>query len=256
MRRFYIDQPVPPGAIYTISHPDANHIIKVLRMRPGDEIWLFDGAGHEFRARIDKLTAAEVTVEVGEIFACRSETPVRITIGQALLKNKKNDTVLRQLTELGMDGWIPINTERSIPKIKDNQEPAKSDRWQSIVRESVKQCQRGLIPKIYPTVDYHEALALRRHHDINIIFSDSRGEPLNSICARTYRPGAAILLLLGPEGGFTGQEVAMARQHGFIAAGLGPRILKADTAVVAACAIVQSLFGDMGKNDEPPDKIT
>jgi 16S rRNA (uracil1498-N3)-methyltransferase len=253
MRRFLINQPAQPGTVYVINNPDANHISNVLRMKPGDEIWLFDGAGHEFKARLSSLSSGAVTVEVTDSFSCLTDPPIRITVGQALLKNKKTDTVLRQLTELGIDGWIPIHTERSVLKIEKNHETSKTDRWQTIVKESVKQCQRGLIPKIYPPADFEEALDLRRHHDINIICSDKSGETLDLIKARTRQAGTvSIFLLLGPEGGFTPQEIELARQHAFIPAGLGPRILKADTAAIAACAIVQALFGDMGKNDSPP----
>lgn len=249
MRRFFIDHPASSGSAYTIKNPDANHISNVLRMKPGDEIWLFDGAGHEFKARLTDLSSVGVTVEITDSFSCRTEAPISITVGQALLKNKKLDTTIRQLTELGIDGWIPVNTERSVSKIKKKEEPSKTGRWQTIVKESVKQCQRGLMPKIYPPLDYKEALNLCRQHDLNIICSDQDGETLDRIKLTRPQAGASIFLLVGPEGGFTTQEIELARQQGFIPAGLGPRILKADTAAIAACAIVQSLFGDMGKND-------
>ncbi len=249
MRRFHIDQPARQGTLHTIKNPDANHISNVLRMKEDEEIWLFDGQGHEFKARLKSIANKAVTVEIIDSFFCPAEPPIRVTVAQALLKNKKTDATLRQLTELGMDGWMPINTERSISKIDKKHERSKVERWQTIVRESVKQCQRGLIPKIYPAVNLKEALALGRRHDINIIFSDRDGETLDLIKSRTHRPGAAIFLLLGPEGGFTPREIELARQHDFIPAGLGPRILKADTAAIAACAIVQTLFGDMGKNN-------
>jgi 16S rRNA (uracil1498-N3)-methyltransferase len=253
MRRFYIHQPGSSGTVYTIHDTDANHIINVLRMKTGAEIWLFDGRGYEYKARIQGISSDTVTVEIVENFFCPADPPVRITVGQAVLKHKKLDTTIRQLTELGMDGWMAVDTERSVSKIDDKKERTKTERWQTIVKESVKQCQRGLIPQIYPAVDFKKALLLGSQHDINIIFSDKNGEPLDLIKTRPHRPGAAIFLLLGPEGGFTPREIELARQHGFIAAGLGPRILKADTAAVAACAIVQHLFGDMGKNDNPPE---
>ncbi len=250
MRRFFINQPAAPGTLYTIPHPDANHISNVLRMKTGDEIWLFDGQGYEFKARVNDIAGNGVTVEIIDRLFCPSESPVRLTVGQAVLKHKKLDTTLRQLTELGIDGWIPVNTERSVSKIDNKKENAKIARWQTIIQESVKQCQRGQIPIVYPPVNFPEALSLSRNHDINIIFSDKNGEPLDRIKTRIHCPGASIFLLLGPEGGFTPREIASARQHGFISAGLGPRILKADTAAIAACAILQTLFGDMGKNDQ------
>lgn len=248
MRRFFIDQPVHPGTKYTIKNPDANHISNVLRMKTGDEIWLFDGAGHEFRARLTGLSGVDVTIEITDSFTCLTEPPISITVGQALLKNKKIDTTLRQLTELGIDSWIPVNTERSVSKIAKKNERSKTGRWQTIVKESVKQCQRGLMPKIYPPLDYKEALNLCQCHDLNLVFSDGSGELLDKIRSRT-RKAQTVFMLLGPEGGFTSQEIEMARQQGFIAAGLGPRILKADTAAIAACAIVQALFGDIGGKD-------
>ncbi|MEW6079180.1 MAG: 16S rRNA (uracil(1498)-N(3))-methyltransferase [Thermodesulfobacteriota bacterium] len=252
MRRFFINQPAGPGAVVVIENPDANHIVNVLRMQPGDEIWLFDGADHEFRAHVSGISDGTVTVEVTESFSCLNDSPVRITVGQSLLKNKKTDTVLRQLTELGIDGWIPLQTERSVIKIDRQNEPSKTDRWQTIVKESVKQCQRGRIPKIYPAAEFSEALVLRRRHDLNILFSDGAGDALHLIRERVrHTAPVSILLLLGPEGGFSPREIELARENEFFCAGLGPRILKADTAAVAACAIVQALFGDMGKKDSP-----
>lgn len=248
MRRFFVDRPAGPGTVYTIENPDANHIRNVLRMKPGDGLHLFDGTGHEFTGRLIDLSDDTVTVEITDIFTCSNDSPLRITIGQALLKNKKMDTTLRQLTELGMDGWLPVETERSVPKVKEKREPSKSDRWQIIVRESVKQCQRGFVPEIYPPVDFRQALEFGRRHDLNLIFSDGEGETLDRIRARVSQV-QTVFLLLGPEGGFSPREIELARQNDFIPAGLGPRILKADTASVAACAIVQSLFGDMRGKD-------
>lgn len=241
MRRFFIDQPVSTGMAYTINGPDARHIANVLRMKQGDEIAMFDGAGHTLKARIDTLSSRTVRVTITDLQPCDTESPLHITMAQAFLKDKKMDDLVRQLTELGINQWLPFNAERSVPDPAKMQVAARIQRWQNIARESLKQCERGMLPRIHEPVSFDAVLAAFDQYDLGIIFTDKTAPRLDTI---TPSP-ARILLMIGPEGGFTPDEIGQAQSRGLVPAGMGPRILKADTAALAACTLVQQLFGDM-----------
>ncbi|MDY6904556.1 MAG: 16S rRNA (uracil(1498)-N(3))-methyltransferase [Thermodesulfobacteriota bacterium] len=241
MRRFFIDRPVSAGMAHTINGPDARHITHVLRMKQGDEIAMFDGNGYTLKARIDMLSPKRVAVTITDVRPCETESPIHITIGQALLKDKKMDGLIRQLTELGMNEWLPFTAERSIPDPGRMRVHTRIERWQTIARESLKQCERGVLPQIHGPVAFDDVLSSIDNYDLGIIFTDKSAPGLEKIKPSISR----VLILIGPEGGFTNDEIEQARSRGFVTAGMGPRILKADTAAVAASTLVQHLFGDM-----------
>ncbi|MFZ5563823.1 MAG: 16S rRNA (uracil(1498)-N(3))-methyltransferase [Thermodesulfobacteriota bacterium] len=245
MRRFFTGTALTPGAACVLSGPDANHIKNVLRMKPGDELWLFDGAGMEFKAVIRALGADGVEVEITDALACASDPPICLTLAQAFLKDKKMDTLVRQATELGVSRWIPVFTQRAIPRPDARRAASRVERWQAIAAESLKQCQRGWLPEITAPVPFDELMDQADAWDLKIIFADRNERRLKVTLPPPGNTNRQVLIMIGPEGGFTPQEISRATRKGFIAAGLGPRILKADTATVAACAIVQHLMGDM-----------
>lgn len=245
MRRFFTDTPAAVGATCAIGGPDANHIKNVLRMKPGDEIWLFNGIGMEFKASIRAVFDDAVEVEITDAIVCASEPPICLTLAQSFLKDKKMDTLVRQATELGVSRWVPLFAQRSIPRPDARRAEARIERWQAIAAESLKQCQRGWLPEIAPPVLFEELLVQSDAYDLKIIFADKHEKSLKELLPLLGKTNRQVLLMIGPEGGFTPQEIGRAVRKGFIAAGLGPRILKADTATVAACALVQHLLGDM-----------
>ncbi|MDY6822436.1 MAG: 16S rRNA (uracil(1498)-N(3))-methyltransferase [Thermodesulfobacteriota bacterium] len=241
MRRFFIDKPASIGMPHTIQGPDAKHIASVLRMKQGDTIGMFDGKGHTLMARINAISPKAVQVTITDMLAFDTDSPVHITLGQALLKDKKMDGLVRQLTELGISEWLPFETERAVPDRNRMHVSQRIARWESIARESLKQCERGMLPRIHPPVSFDEVVDAAAAYDMGIIFTGNDTPALE----KTAQPVSRILILIGPEGGFTAGEIDHARAKGLIPAGMGPRILKADTAAVAACALVQHIFGDM-----------
>ncbi|MFO8047742.1 MAG: 16S rRNA (uracil(1498)-N(3))-methyltransferase [Desulfosudaceae bacterium] len=246
MRKFFIDEPVADiGTVYRIKAPDSRHIKDVLRLKPGAFIRLFNEAGQQFEAAIQSVSAEGVEVIITAAFAGRNESRARITVAQAFLKNKKMDSLVRQLTELGITAWVPVVTEHAVVKPDPRRLPARISRWQTIAREAVKQCERDVIPDIQPPLTLEEALADNQQYDLKIIFTARGGRPLSEIAADAPE-APSLLILLGPEGGFSPREIELAESHGFEPAMMGRRVLKADTAAVAACALAQSLFGDMG----------
>ncbi|MDX2497808.1 MAG: RsmE family RNA methyltransferase [Desulfobacterales bacterium] len=246
MRYFFIEPDKSTGSNFVITGSDARHIKTVLRLKSGDKLGLFDGKGFEYEAKIVDLSTGRVTVSVIRRFPSTAESSVQITVAQGFLKEKKMDGLVRQLSELGIIKWIPFIAERSIPRPDKKQLSARTKRWEKISREAIKQCKRGCIMKIGDTVSFEEILNLSQTADLKIAFWEDDLQPLNAKLPGPDGKINKIYALLGPEGGFTKQEIESARARGFVTASLGPRILRAETATVAACVLLQHLFGDMG----------
>ena len=247
MRHFYLDSSPTINSVVTIQESEAHHIKNVLRLKPGDTIKLFDGTGFEYGAVIKEMSAAEVKVEIRSRVRATLGSGVQIMVAQAFLKEKKMDELVRKLCELGVARWIPFFSRRAIARPDANRLAGRSRRWHRIAAEALKQCRRPNLPEIATALSFDEVLDFSKTCDLSIVFWENEAAPLrSSIESDEKHPVKKILLMLGPEGGFTQQEVEMAKHSGFVVAGLGPRILRAETATLAACAIVQYLFGDMG----------
>ena len=254
MNRFFID----PSKIDTsvISGTDANHIKNVLRLKPGDKILLFDGKGLEYEAQITTLGPKRVEVSIIRSFLSTTESPVQITVAQAFLKDKKMDTLIRQLTELGITKWVPFISERSVPRPDKKRLTTRAERWKKIAKESLKQCRRGRLMEIGAVVSFEEMLDMGRDCDLKVLFWEKEAEPVRfQFLQSEGRKYNHIFAVLGPEGGFSSTEVETARNSGCVTATLGPRILRAETATVAACTLLQFFFGDMEKSLDNGSKI-
>ncbi len=252
MRYFYLDpssvSDVIAGSRAIITGKDAHHIQKVLRFTPGDLIGLFDGLGFEYHGRIQSLTHTGVAVEIIDRRPVETESPTRIVVAQGFLKETKMDDIIRQLTELGITGWIPFMASRSVARPDPKQLDKRMARWNAISQQAIKQCRRGKALEIGETRTYEQVIHMAGDFDVKIAFWENEPRPLGEIADSIAKNKVhTVLVLLGPEGGLTQEEIQLARNFGFIAAGLGPRILRAETATLTACALVQFLFGDMGK---------
>lgn len=249
MRFFFTEKPVAPGEKVTLKGSDARHIRKVLRLQPGDGIGLFDGLGTVYTACIDNFVRDGIVVEILSSAPAVTESPVRVIIAQAYLKEKKMGGLARQLTELGAAKWIPFFAERSVPAPDRQRLAGRLERWQKISREALKQCKRGRFMVIEPVGTLQDVLLQARNCDVKILFWEDQPQPLNlQEMVQQYPSPEGIFAILGPEGGFSAAEVEAAVAEGFLTAGLGPRILRAETATIAAAALLQFLFGDLGKS--------
>ena len=247
MRRFFIEQTKITSTKIFITGSDAAHIKKVLRMKSGDRIGLFDGRGFEYEARIENLLAGSVEVSITKRFLSASESPVQIIVAQALLKDKKMDILARQLTEIGITKLIPFTSIRSVPRPDKKRLSERRKRWEKIAIEALKQCRRGHVTEIGETITFNDVIKIDDECDLKIVFWENESKPISNAVQQVHdRHYRKILAVLGPEGGFTEKEIEDARACGFVTASLGPRILRAETAAVAACTILQYLFGDMG----------
>jgi 16S rRNA (uracil1498-N3)-methyltransferase len=247
MRYFFIEPSALLKPTVAIDGSEVRHIKNVLRLKPGDRIRLFDGEGFEYEAIIHRFVGGRVELKINQKLPGTKELPIQIVVAQALLKEKKMDRLLRHLCELGLTRWIPFTSEHSIPQPGQKRMPARVERWNRILKESSKQCRRARLPEIYQTLVFEEVLDYGRFCDLMIVFFENESASLNSVISRTAHPHPQkILMIMGPEGGFSNHEITKAKAAGCLVAGLGPRILRAETATIAAVTLVQFLFGDMG----------
>ena len=255
MRRFFIESHNLKEKTGIIDGSDFNHIKNVLRLKNGDSVILFDGKSGEYIARIEKFKTKEILLHIIEKKISKKESPIEISVAQAYLKGNKIDNIIRQLSELGIKKWSTFFSERTIPKIDAKKIEKKIERWEKIAKESLKQCERNAILQIEKPKTFNNLLALAKENDLNIIFWE--GENIkNNLLNETNKINETnktnkinkinkILIIIGPEGGFSQKEIKLAKQNQFLTISLGPRILKADTATIASCAIIQHIFGDM-----------
>lgn len=249
MRYFFIEQSELTCQSPAVRGSDAGHIKNVLRLKPGDIIRLFDGTGIDYEAKIVNLSPGSIEVSVIRSFPSTAESPIQITVAQALLKDRKMDALIRQLTELGITSWIPFTAKRSVPRPDQKRLFKRAERWKKIAKEALKQCKRGRITEISRTISFEDALNLGKVSDLKIVFWEKESKPIDKTFLSTHATHPKnIFIMLGPEGGFTSKEIEMARERGFTTAALGPRILRAETATIAACTLMQYLFGDIGKS--------
>jgi 16S rRNA (uracil1498-N3)-methyltransferase len=255
LRIFYIDPSKALKPIVTIEGSEAHHIRNVLRLKPGDHIKLFDGTDHEYEAVITNTDAEKVEAEIRRKCSADKSTGARIVVAQAFLKEKKMDDLVRKITELGIAEWIPFFSQRSIARPDKERLAGRVRRWKRIATEATKQCRRKTMPEIGEALTFEEVLEFSKPYELKIVFWENDTNPLSGkMGSRSETPLNSIMVMLGPEGGFTGQEIELARQSGFFTAGLGPRILRAETATLAASTLVQYLFGDMGPFAVKPQK--
>lgn len=239
MHSFFIDPNQLTPTTATITGDEARHLRQVLRLKAGDRIELFDGHGTRIEARIEQLSKDMVVAEILTSHALAA-TPPFVHLGQALLKGKKMDLVVQKATELGIHAIHPFTSEFCTAKDTPG---GKDLRWDRIIMEACKQSGRPLPPRCEAVTEFAGLLAQAAPFDHKIIlWEKEESRPL------TFPPSTAIesvLVLVGPEGGFADHEVAAAVQAGFIPVTLGRRILRAETASLAAMAISQYLLGNL-----------
>lgn len=242
-RIFLPDTRLSPGVI-TITGEKARYLTVVLRAKSGDPISVRDGTGASFLSRVVDVARREVTVEILSETEHSAESPLQLVLVQGMLKGEKMDMVIQKTVELGVHQVRPVVAERSQVRIT-----RKADRWRKIAEEAARQCGRNRIPEVADPVELSDYLDNGRHR--GIIFWEEGGMPLQQTLARASseawaHPQGGLHLLVGPEGGFSAAEVQRAADLGFIVASLGPRTLRAETASIAAVAVIQHVLGDMG----------
>lgn len=247
MRYFFIRPEDLAAEVVTIEGKEARHMGKVLRLKPGMVVGLADGGGMQGEGRIRTIARNQVVLEVLNRFPSPREPEGELVVAQALLKDQKMDLLLRQLTEMGLSRWWPFLSARSVPQPDAKRQSARAARWERIAREAVKQCRRGRVPDILAVGRLDDVVREAGRYDICIMFWEGAREPLPAVAGGDADSPRRVLVVVGPEGGFAEEEAEAAAQAGFRLASLGPRILRAETATLAACTLVQHLYGDLRK---------
>jgi 16S rRNA (uracil1498-N3)-methyltransferase len=227
------------------------YVKSILRMKKGDHLILFDGAGWEYETVIKNFSAHGINVEILRKNRIQNDAP-RITLFQALPKTNKMDSIIPKATELGVHRIIPFRSARSVPQLTADKARAKVTRWRSIATEAARQCGRADIPEVNDFLSFEEMLAFAGGGALKIIFWEEESERgIKKILRDNRYEGARdVSVIVGPEGGFSKEEVDTAVRSGFISVSLGKNILKVETAAVAILYIIQYELGIFGGEPE------
>ncbi|MEC7786147.1 MAG: 16S rRNA (uracil(1498)-N(3))-methyltransferase [Nitrospinota bacterium] len=243
MHRFFLEKKNILNDTIVIQGSDATHIRNVLRLHAGEEIEVFVGQGLLYLVRLEEVRSRSVKGKIVSSEKVDTESPLKIHLGQSLIKGNKFDVVLRKSVELGVQTITPLMTDRTILK-GDNDK--KIPRWKKIVEESSKQCGISCIPQISETVSKLDVYCRQAtSSNLKLMFWEMEKEKgLKDI--KPINAPRSVHILIGPEGGFTLEEVETARSYGFQTLGLGPRIFRAETAPLVVLSLLQSRWGDIG----------
>lgn len=239
MPRFYLPENLSVGQ--TVSLPDGiiRHL-NVLRVRTGTEITLFDGKGKAHAAQLTVLEKRRAEAEILHEDTTDNESPLNITLIQSISSGDRMDFTLQKSVELGITAIQPVISERCIVRLDGERADKRLTRWQEIVISACEQSGRNTVPPVLPIIGYREALDKMPSESTKLIMSINRARKLADI----RHPSGAIVFMVGPEGGWTEQEEQQAFEAGFQAVTLGKRILRTETAPLAALAAMQTLWGD------------
>lgn len=239
--RIYTDSPLSAGVTAELDDNAAQHVGRVLRMQPGQELRLFNGDGQDYPATITAAGKKQVEVNVGTPEPNPTESPLEIVLGQTLSKGDRMDYAVQKAVEMGVTRIVPLTTERCDVKLKGDREDKRLRHWQSVAVSAAEQCGRARVPDILPVMSVSEWLEHTRDCDVRLVLHHRTEHALKAII-----PPQRLALMIGPEGGLTPEEITQAEQEGFLPVALGPRVLRTETAPVAAMALCQYLWGDIG----------
>ena len=239
--RFYVPQPFAVGQEVTLPDTTFRHAIQVLRLGVGEPLILFNGEGGEYFTQISNVSKRSASVQIDSFSAIDTESPVHLTLVQAIIKPDKMDFALQKAVELGVNTIQPLITQRSVVRIGKEQVDKKLQHWEGIVVAACEQSGRTRMPTVQTPLTLERWLATP-FVGTRIILAPGDFPRINALPSDLPTP---IALLIGPEGGFTDAEVETCVQAGVMPVSLGPRILRAETASSAALALLQHRFGDL-----------
>ena len=239
--RIYLPVPLATGATVTLDKQTAQHVVRVLRLRAGETLILFNGEGGEFEATLDCAERHAATVKIGRFIARSAESKLVVTLAQGISRGERMDYAIQKAVELGVTHIVPLFTEFCVVNIQKEREEKRLAHWQGIIIAACEQCGRNIIPTLSAPLNFKHWLA-DASASLKLLFDPYATQHL----AQLASPSGDVIILIGPEGGLSDGETAAAKQAGFSAVQLGPRMLRTETAPVAALAAVQTLWGDLG----------
>lgn len=238
--RIYTAQALAPGISTALEAGPSQHIARALRMQAGDALVLFDGTGGDFQAELLQVGKKEVVVRLGERREQKTESPLAMHLGIAVSRGDRMDWVVQKATELGVTNLSPLFTERTEVKLTGERADKKLRHWRQIAVSACEQCGRDRLPVISGLSSLEQWLGNTRAEQKLVLHHRAAAEQSAVPTPRS------VALLVGPEGGLSEAEIATAESAGYRSMSLGPRVLRTETAPLAALAILQSRWGDMG----------
>lgn len=223
---------------------DAAGVLEAWRARPGEVFSVLDPDGTWWRARLDLSSGAPPRAVPFARLSTPPESPLEIDLFQAIPNRERFELVLEKAVEIGVSRILPFESRHSLTLAEREARQKKSHRWPELVRRAARQCRRGMLPELYPVLPWSEALDFSSQADVSILLYEGQA-PRNFAHTLKEREAGRVALLIGPEGGFAPEEVALAQACGVLPVSLGPRILRTESAAVIAAALVQFIAGDL-----------
>jgi 16S rRNA (uracil1498-N3)-methyltransferase len=249
-RRFYAPPDSISREVVMLSREETHHLTRVLRLKPGDEAFVFDGSGHEYRCRFLKVEETRARLVVVDELADVVESPLTLKLGQSLAKGEKFDFIVQKATELGVSSIVPLITDRADVKLAEVRSEKRLERWRRISLEALKQCGRRSLVEIEPPMAVGKLLD-RPARDIDpaiastvVVFSEKGGAGIADALAEVAHR-SSLTVLIGPEGGWSEDEFSLFAARGVTLVTLGPRVLRTETAAVVAMTLIQHALGDL-----------
>lgn len=239
--RVHVASPLSPDADVLLPEAAAYHVARVLRLRAGASVTAFDGSGSDYRCEVLEVRGDEVRVRVGARTAGLPESPLRITLVQAVSRSERMDWTLQKATELGVRTIVPVLSARSVVRLDERQAERKLRHWQAIVAAACEQCGRSVVPEVRAPRELARHLDSAAREGQRLVLSPSGPSSLAGLAS----VGTRVELLIGPEGGLEDAELDRAVGAGFTPVRLGPRVLRTETAGMVALAVLQALWGDL-----------
>jgi 16S rRNA (uracil1498-N3)-methyltransferase len=245
MARFYVPNPGVEKGLLKVEGSEVRHIRRVLRLKVGDRLRLFDGSAKEYEGIIVEEGPSSVVIKVEDVLSPPKESPLEITLAQSLLKGEKMEYLIQKATELGIKKIIPFFSSRSVPLLDKSKKLRRYHRWEKIAIEACKQCGRVAVPKVEPLQNYSDMLRMASSEALRLILWEKEGRGLKEVLQGS-KGMTKIFFMVGPEGGMSDAEVGEAEKGGFIPITLGKRILRSETAGLCLLSILQYEWGDLG----------
>jgi len=244
--RFFVDTPLAPNTTVTLPEAVTRHI-HVLRLAIGDDVCLFDGSGNEFRARLDAINKRDAAASLADATQPDTEARYAITLAQGIAGGDKMDWLIEKAVELGVNAVAPLQTERAVVRLSGERAAKRVQHWQALVQAACEQCGRARVPVVAPVATLREWLAAAKSNDAPRVLLSPRGtQSLTqwAVQSRTRIEGSGIVLLIGPEGGLSADEEALAEAAGFLPLTLGRRILRTESAALVAVSALHAVLGE------------
>lgn len=239
--RIYLSVPLHKAALVALDRQSAQHVTRVLRMKPGAALIVFNGQGGEYAATLESEQRGTATIKIGDFIVRDAESKLSVQLAQGISRGERMDYAIQKAVELGVAQIVPLFTEFCVVNMKEERAEKRLAHWQGIAISACEQCGRTRVPEILVPRSLHEWLA-QTQANLKLVFDPYGTQHL----AQLSPPAGDIALLIGPEGGLSDAETRAAIKSGFTAVQLGPRMLRTETAPVAALAAVQTLWGDLG----------